>query len=78
MMTKNNDLVSGLLGYQFKLKMMVSQRSKEEPKTSEILPVSLPVSILETKDIKEDRGIMDITVVLEKTIIHKHKIPVQH
>ena len=42
---KNNALVSGLLGYQFRLEMMVPPRAKESPKTSEGIPVSLPVSI---------------------------------
>ena len=32
-MTENNALVSGLLGEQFKLEMMVPQRAKETPKT---------------------------------------------
>ena len=44
-MTDNNALVSGLLGEQFRLEMMVPQRYKESPKTSEGLPVSLSVSI---------------------------------
>ena len=31
-MNENNALVSGLLGDQFKMEMMLPQRSKEEPK----------------------------------------------
>ena len=46
-MTKNNALVSGLLGEKFRLEMMVPKRPKETPKTSEGLPVSLLVSIQE-------------------------------
>ena len=34
-MTDKNALISGLLGKQFKLEMMVSQLSKETTKTSE-------------------------------------------
>ena len=34
-MTENNALVSGILGEQFRLEMMVPQRAKEEPKISE-------------------------------------------
>ena len=37
--TKNNALVSGILGEQFSLEMMVPQRAKEATKTSEGLPV---------------------------------------
>ena len=44
-MTENNTLVSGILGEQFGLEMMVPKISKEAPKTSEVLPVLLPVSI---------------------------------
>ena len=43
--TKNNDLVSGLLGEQFRLEIIVPKISKEAPRTSEGLPVSSPVSI---------------------------------
>ena len=48
-MDKNNALVSGLLGEQFRMEMMVPQRAKESNKTSEGLPVSLPVSIQRKK-----------------------------
>ena len=41
--TENNALVIGILGEHFRLDMMVPQRDKESPKTSEVLPVSLPV-----------------------------------
>ena len=44
-MNDNNDLVSGILGEQFKLDMMVPQRAKEAPKTSVGLQVSLPFAI---------------------------------
>ena len=43
--TENNDLVSGLLVEQFRLEMMVPQREKESPKTSEGLSFSLAFSI---------------------------------
>ena len=43
--TNNNYLVSGLLGEKFRLEMMIPQRDKESTKTSEGLPVSLPVSL---------------------------------
>ena len=33
--TKKNDLVSGFLGEQLKMEMMVPQRANEVPKTSE-------------------------------------------
>ena len=45
-MTNYNALVSGLMDDQFKTEMMVPQISKESPKTSEVIPVSLPVAIL--------------------------------
>ena len=38
-MTENNALVSGLLGEQFRMEMMVPQRAKEAPKTSEGITV---------------------------------------
>ena len=47
--TNNKALVSGLLGDQFKLKVVVPQRSKEAPKKLEVLPVSLPLTIPEKK-----------------------------
>ena len=42
-MTKNNALVIGILGEKFRLEMIVPQRAKESPKTSEGLLVSLPL-----------------------------------
>ena len=45
-MTDINALFSGILGYQFKLDMIVPQRSKKAPKTSEVITVSLPFLIL--------------------------------
>ena len=46
-------MVSGILGYQFKLEMIVPQRSREAPKTSEVIPVSIP----EKKNYTEHIGI---------------------
>ena len=60
--TKNNAFVRGILGDQFRLEMMVPQTAKEAPKISEGLLVSLPFLIPETKNNKEERGCMDITV----------------
>ena len=54
--SKNNDLVSGILGEQFRMKMMVSQRSKGAPTISEGIPVSFTVAIQETQDNTKDRG----------------------
>ena len=73
--TYNNDLISGILGYQFKMEMMVTQRAKETPKTPEGLPVSSPV---ETQNNTKDRCSRNITVELKRTVIHQHKIPVQN
>ena len=56
-MTENNALVSGLLGEQFSLETMVTQRAKETPKTLEVLPVSFPVAIQATQYNMKDRGI---------------------
>ena len=44
-MTNNNALFSELLRDQFSMEMMVTQISKEAPKTSEGLPASFPVEI---------------------------------
>ena len=44
-MTEENFLVSGILGEQFKLDMMVPQRTKEATKKPEGLTVSLAVTI---------------------------------
>ena len=57
-MTKNKALVSGLLGEKFKMLMMVPQRSKEEPKKSEVLTVSSTVTIPERENNMEVRGII--------------------
>ena len=43
--TENNALCSGILGEPFILKMMVPQRDKDTPKTSEGLQVPLPAAI---------------------------------
>ena len=77
-MTKKNALVSGILGEQLNLDTMVSQRSGEATKISEVLPVSLPVAILETKIHTECRGSMYSTVELKKAVIHQCQIPGQH
>ena len=77
-MTKNNALVSGLLVDQFKIYIMVPKRSKESPKTSELLPVSFPVAIPEIQNNTEDIGRLDRTVELRKTVIHQFQIPDQH
>ena len=69
-MTKNNALVSALLGEQFRLEMMVPQRSKESPKTSEGLPVSLPFSIQGKQDNKKDRSSRNSRTELKKTVIY--------
>ena len=69
-MTKNNALISGLLGEHFKLYIMVPQRAKEKSKTSEVLPVSLPFEIQETKNNMEDRGIRDSTGEVKNIVIH--------
>ena len=77
-MTKNNALVSGLLGEQFRMEMMVPQRSKEAPKTSEGLPVSFPVKIQGKQDNVEDRGSRSSRVELKKMVIHQRQIPGKH
>ena len=61
-MVKNNALISVLLEENFKMEMIFSQRSKESPKTSEGLPVSLPVAIPETLHNTEVVGRMDSRV----------------
>ena len=77
-MTNNNALVIRLLGKQFRLEMMVPQRAKESPKTSEGHPVSLPVAIQEKQDNMEYRGSRNSMVDLKKTVIDKRQIPGQH
>ena len=69
-MTDNNAFVSGLLGEQFRLEMMVSQRSKEAPKILYKLPFLLPVSTQGGKYKMEGRGSRNSTVELKKTAIH--------
>ena len=51
-MTEKSNLVSGILGKKFKMEIIFPQISKEAPKASEVLPVSLSVVILETKIIR--------------------------
>ena len=77
-MTDNNSIISGILGDQFKLYMTVPQKSKESPKVSEGLPVSLPVTIQEILDNMKDRVSRDSTVELNNKVIHKRQIPGQH
>ena len=60
-MNYNNALISVILGEQFKLDMMVPQKSKVT-KTSEIIPVLLQVAIPETQNYTEVRGSMDSRV----------------
>ena len=47
MTTNINALVIGIIGEQFKLYMMVPQRSREAPKPPEGILVSFPASIPE-------------------------------
>ena len=77
-MTKNNVLISVLLGEQFKMYIMVPQRSKETTKTPEGIPVSLLVAIQETQDNMKDRGSRDSTVELNDTVIHQLQIQCHH
>ena len=58
--------------------MMVPQRSKEAPKKSEGLPVSLPVSVKETQDNMNGRGSRNITLDPKNTVIYQRQIPGQH
>ena len=60
--TKNNALVSGIMGYQFKLDMMVPQRPKDQPKAPEGIPVSLSFAIPETQNITDNGYIMHSTL----------------
>ena len=77
-MTKNNVLVSGLLGEQSRMEMMVPHRAKESPKTSEGLPVSLPFSIQVKQDNTKDIRIRNRRLELKKTVIHQRQIPGQN
>ena len=77
-MTDINALFSGILGYQFKLDMIVPQRSNEAPKTSEGLPVLFQVTIPETQNNMEVKGSMDSMVELNNRVIHPREIPDQH
>ena len=70
-LANKNILVSELLGDHFKLEVMVAQRSKEAPKTSERISVSLPVLIPETQNDTEYRGSLDSTVKLMNKLIHQ-------
>ena len=77
-MTKKNELVSGLLRYQFRMEIMVPHRSKEVTKKSEGIIVSFPVSIQGKQENMEDRGSRSSRAELKKTLIHKCHIPVNH
>ena len=77
-MTNNNALVSGILGKQFSLDMMVPQRAKEATKISEGLPVSLPVPIQVKQENTKDRGSRNSRVDLKNTVIHQNQIPGQN
>ena len=77
-MTNNNAFVSGLLGEQFRLEVMVPQRTKEAPKTSEGLLVSFQFSIQGRKENMKDISSRNIRVELTKTLIHQLQIPGQH
>ena len=76
--TNNNALVRGIIGGQFRLEMLVTQGAKEAPKTSEGLPVLLPVSIQGKQENMKNISIMNRRVELKNTVIHQHQIPVQH
>ena len=77
-MTQNNTLVSGILGYQFKLKKMVPKSDKQAPKTSEGVPVSLPATIPETQNNTEDRGSIYNMGELNKKLTHQYQIQGQN
>ena len=69
-MTDNNALVSGLLGEKFRMYTMVPQISKKAHKTSEGLPVSLPLSIQGKQENMKDIISRNSRVELNKTAIH--------
>ena len=77
-MPDNNALVSGLLGEQFRLEVMVPQIAKEEPKTSEGLTVSLSVPIQGKRDNRKDRYSRNSTVEMNKMVIRQRQIPGQN
>ena len=77
-MTENNSLVSGILREQFRLEMMVPQISKKEPKTSEGLTVSFPLSIQDKQENMKDRISRNRRVGLKNTVTHQRQIPGQH
>ena len=60
------------------MEIMVPKRAKEANKTSEVLTVSLPVTIPEIQNNTEDRGSMDVTVELKNNVIHQQQTPGQH
>ena len=57
---------------------MVPKRAKEAPKTSEGLPVLLPVSIQGKQDNMKYRVSRKSTLELKKTVIHQRHTPGQH
>ena len=77
-MNKNNALVSGLMGEQLTMEMMVPKRANEATKTSEELPVSLPVSIQGKKEDMKDISSRKSRVKLKNAVIHQCQIPGQH
>ena len=58
--------------------MVITQRSKEAPKTPEELPDSLPVAVKETQNNTEEIVSRDSTVELKKVVIIKCQTPDQH
>ena len=77
-MTDNNALVSGLLGEQFRMEMMVTQRSKESPKTLEGLQFLLSVSIQGKQENTKDRSSRNSRVELKRMVIYQNHIPGQN
>ena len=69
-MNKNNSSISGILGYYFKLEMMVPQRDNEAPKTPERLLISLPVTIPSTQNNTEVRDIKNSREEPKKKVTH--------
>ena len=74
-MTDNNDLISGLMGEQFRLEMMVPQRAKEPPKTSDGIPVSLPFSIQVKQENTKNRSSRVGRVELKNMVLHATPYP---
>ena len=77
-LTKNNYLLIALLREQFRLEIIIPQKFKEAPKTSEGLPVSLTVTIQGKQENMKDIGSSNIMVELKKTVIHQRHISGQN